>query len=189
MNIQRLIRILVPIAVLAGIAWYATFGQAGYGMKVIPYTDFIQAVSDGHVEYGSFQKDVFIGHLKSGDDFKVVLPADNGYQRMEVERALREAHVRYEFRKPLLSDSFSAMLISVLLPIGVIFFFWMFVTSQANKNQTVVGETIAVTLPPGLTEFVGERVKAGGYETSAEYLRELVRADQKNSAQGDPPHG
>jgi len=187
MNVQRLIRILIPIAVLAGIAWFATCRESGYGVKVIPYTDFMQAVSDGSVDYGSFQKDVFIGHMRSGDAFKVILPADNGYQRIEVERELREAHVRFEFQKPVISDTVSAMLISVLLPIGIVFLFWMFVMSQARKNQAIVGEAIAVTIPPGLKEFVAERVTAGGYETPAEYLRELVRADQKSSMPGDQP--
>lgn len=35
-----------------------------------------------------------------------------------------------------------------------------------------------ISLPDSLKEFVDERVMSGGYHTSSEYLRELIRRDQ-----------
>jgi antitoxin ParD1/3/4 len=40
-----------------------------------------------------------------------------------------------------------------------------------------------VSLPDSLKDYVEEQVAAGGYGTSSEYLRELIRADKKRKAQ------
>ncbi len=40
-----------------------------------------------------------------------------------------------------------------------------------------------VSLPDTLKEYVEEQVTSGGYGTSSEYLRELIRADKKRKAQ------
>jgi antitoxin ParD1/3/4 len=38
--------------------------------------------------------------------------------------------------------------------------------------------TMSLSLPQALREFVDAQVERGGYETSSEYLRELIRRDQ-----------
>jgi antitoxin ParD1/3/4 len=35
--------------------------------------------------------------------------------------------------------------------------------------------TMNISLPPSLKEFVDRQVESGGYSTSSEYLRELIR--------------
>ena len=40
-----------------------------------------------------------------------------------------------------------------------------------------------ISLPESLREFVEERVAMGGYGTASEYLRELIRDDQKRKDQ------
>lgn len=40
-----------------------------------------------------------------------------------------------------------------------------------------------VSLPDPLKAFVDERVRKGGYSTSSEYVRELIRADQLRRAE------
>jgi antitoxin ParD1/3/4 len=40
-----------------------------------------------------------------------------------------------------------------------------------------------VSLPDSLKEYVEEQVTSGGYGTSSEYLRELIREDKKHKAQ------
>ena len=39
--------------------------------------------------------------------------------------------------------------------------------------------TMNVSLPDGLKSFVDEQVAARGYSTSSEYVRELIRRDQR----------
>jgi antitoxin ParD1/3/4 len=43
-------------------------------------------------------------------------------------------------------------------------------------------ETMNVALPDALKEFVQSRVAEGGYSSVSEYVRELIRADQKQQA-------
>ncbi len=40
-------------------------------------------------------------------------------------------------------------------------------------------ETMNIALPESLKSFVQERVADGGYSSVSEYVRELIRADQK----------
>lgn len=43
--------------------------------------------------------------------------------------------------------------------------------------------TMNISLPEPLRSFVEERVNEGGYGTVSEYLRELIRADQRRRAE------
>lgn len=44
-------------------------------------------------------------------------------------------------------------------------------------------ETMNIALPEAMKEFVLQQVSEGGYSTASEYVRELIRADQKRKAQ------
>jgi antitoxin ParD1/3/4 len=44
-------------------------------------------------------------------------------------------------------------------------------------------ETMNIALPESMKHFVQERVTEGGYSSVSEYIRELIRADQKRKAQ------
>jgi antitoxin ParD1/3/4 len=43
-------------------------------------------------------------------------------------------------------------------------------------------ETMTISLPETMREYVEEQVEAGEYGSASEYIRELVRADQKRHA-------
>jgi len=43
--------------------------------------------------------------------------------------------------------------------------------------------TMNISLPDPLKDYIEERVVNGGYSTTSEYFRELVREDQKRKAQ------
>jgi antitoxin ParD1/3/4 len=44
-------------------------------------------------------------------------------------------------------------------------------------------QTMNISLPDGLKEFVDEQVGSGRYSTVSEYVRELIRDDEKHKAQ------
>ena len=44
-------------------------------------------------------------------------------------------------------------------------------------------ETMNIALPESMKHFVQERVTEGGYSSVSEYVRELIRADQKRKAE------
>ena len=44
-------------------------------------------------------------------------------------------------------------------------------------------ETMNIALPEAMKSFVRERVSEGGYSSVSEYVRDLIRADQKRKAE------
>jgi antitoxin ParD1/3/4 len=43
-------------------------------------------------------------------------------------------------------------------------------------------QTMNISLPDAMKQFVEDQVAAGAYSSASEYIRELVRADQKRQA-------
>lgn len=43
--------------------------------------------------------------------------------------------------------------------------------------------TMNISLPDSMRAFIEEKVAQGGYSTASEYIRQLVREDQKRAAQ------
>jgi antitoxin ParD1/3/4 len=43
--------------------------------------------------------------------------------------------------------------------------------------------SLNISLPESLKEFVEDQVERGGYSTPSEYVRELIRVDQKRRAE------
>lgn len=43
-------------------------------------------------------------------------------------------------------------------------------------------QTMNISLPESMKEFVEEQVSGGGYSSASEYVRDLVRADQSRKA-------
>jgi antitoxin ParD1/3/4 len=44
-------------------------------------------------------------------------------------------------------------------------------------------ETMNIALPESMKHFVQERVTQGGYSSTSEYIRDLIRADQKRKTE------
>lgn len=44
-------------------------------------------------------------------------------------------------------------------------------------------ETMNIALPESMKHFVQEQVAAGGYSSVSEYIRELIRSDQKRKVE------
>ena len=43
--------------------------------------------------------------------------------------------------------------------------------------------TMNISLPDSMRAFIEQKVAQGGYSTASEYIRQLVREDQKHAAQ------
>lgn len=44
-------------------------------------------------------------------------------------------------------------------------------------------DTMNIALPESMKQFVQERVTEGGYSSTSEYVRELIRSDQRRKAE------
>lgn len=49
----------------------------------------------------------------------------------------------------------------------------------AKNRYALVMSTMNISLPAELKEFVDERVEDGGYQTTSEFLRDLIRREQE----------
>ena len=49
-------------------------------------------------------------------------------------------------------------------------------------KEAAAVQTMNISLPDPLKQYVEEQTRSGGYSSASEYIRELVRADQKRKA-------
>ena len=141
MNVNRtLARIMVPILLLLGLAYFYAANNKGMfkgdNEKTLNYSQFLEAINGNNVVDGSFDKDTFEGHLTARNQlFTVYLGPDNPQQREYLNEQLAEHGVKnFGYTKPVISDNVTAMVVSVVLPLGVIFVFWMFFLRQAQRS-------------------------------------------------------
>jgi antitoxin ParD1/3/4 len=52
-----------------------------------------------------------------------------------------------------------------------------------GEKEGRVMETMNIALPDSMKHFVQDRVSEGGYSSVSEYVRELIRADQRRRAE------
>ena len=96
----------------------------------------MQAIDGNNVSSGVFDKHYFRGRFTQGDGaFTVYLPSEESQEYTLLVEKLQAHNVRYEFPQPVVSDNVTAMLLSVILPLGVIFVFWMVFLRQAQRNN------------------------------------------------------
>jgi cell division protease FtsH len=179
LNTHKALRFLVPLAMLAIIALYVhnSRGSMWAGdVKTIKYSQFLDDIKNGQIQSGSFDKDQFNGTLlRAGGAFTVNLDPDNPIERSYLDRALSAANVNFFITKPFIPDAFMAMIISVLLPLAVIAFFWMFVMRQAQSggNQALsFGRSRAKRLTDNVPKVTFDDV--AGVEEAKQELQEVV---------------
>ncbi len=51
-----------------------------------------------------------------------------------------------------------------------------------QRKGALLMQTMNISLPDPMKQFVEEQVSSGGYSSASEYVRELVRTDQKRKA-------
>ena len=183
MNANRIVRILVPVLVLLTMAWFFAAGNSrlfkGEAQTELTYSQFLDAINNNNVMEGSFDKDTFQGHLTEkggGKAFSVYLGPDNSFQRQALSDQLASHGVKkFGYIKPPISDNVTAMVVSVVLPLVVIFFFWMFFLRQAQSggNQALsFGRSRAKRLNDNVPKVTFEDV--AGVDEAKQELQEVV---------------
>jgi antitoxin ParD1/3/4 len=52
-----------------------------------------------------------------------------------------------------------------------------------NRKEDTPMDTMNIALPESMKQYVQVRVSEGGYSSASEYVRELIRADQKRKTE------
>ena len=183
LNVNKLIRALVLAAVF-GIGLYIV-AKGGSGLfhndnvKTIKYSEFVADVSgtgDNQIARGTFIKDTFEGTFdKGGGNFTVNVPLEDSQERSALYQKMDSAKINYELGRPFLSDSTLGMIVSFLLPLGVIIFFWMFFLRQAQSggNQALsFGRARAKRLTDSVPKVTFDDV--AGVDEAKQELQEVV---------------
>ncbi len=183
MNVNRTVaRILVPVLLLLAVTYFY-FANSKMFQRDSPteltYSQFVTNITNNNVVDGSFDKDTFEGHLTQNGGrtpFTVYLGPDNSPQREHLNELLTEHGVtKFGYTKPPISDNVMAMLLSVVLPLGVIFVFWMFFLRQAQSggNQALsFGRSRAKRLNDNVPKVTFEDV--AGVDEAKQELQEVV---------------
>ncbi len=183
MNVKPIVaRILVVLFVLSAVLYlYAASNKIfrGDSPTELTYSEFLTDISSNNIIDGSFDKDTFQGHLTQNGGrtpFTVYLGPDNFAQREYLNEQLASHGVKkFGYTRPPISDNVMAMLLSVVLPLGVIFVFWMFFLRQAQSggNQALsFGRSRAKRLNDNVPKVTFEDV--AGVDEAKQELQEVV---------------
>ena len=138
MRTNRVTRSIVAVLLLLGVAYFfsrSNTSLSGEPPRRLAYSEFVQAIDGNNVSSGIFDKHYFRGRFtQGGEAFTVYLPPEETQEYTLLVEKLQAHRVRYEFQEPVISDNITAMVVSVVLPLGVIFVFWMFFLRQAQRN-------------------------------------------------------
>ena len=182
MNTNRIARILVPIVLLVTMVYFFANNNSkllhvGETQQDITYSKLIEAINVNNVLDGSFDKDTFQGHFTKGNQaFSCYLGTENPQQRQDLTTQLISHGVKnVAFTRPPISDSMTGLIVSVLLPLVVIFFFWMFFLRQAQSggNQAMsFGRSRAKRMNDSVPKVTFDDV--AGVEEAKQELQEVV---------------
>lgn len=181
MNVNRIARIIIPIAVLLAFLYFITAGHGnlfhgGDQVKTLTYSQFYQYVKNNQVLSGTLGKTSFDGEFTAGaGKFTVDLPPDNAQVQNTLINYLVANGVGVKVDHPWISSELGGMLISFILPLAVIFFFWMFFLRQAQSggNQAMsFGRSRAKRLTDNVPKITFDDV--AGVDEAKQELEEIV---------------
>jgi cell division protease FtsH len=180
LNANKIVRVLVLIAVFA-IGLYIFTNKDGSGLfrgdaaKPVKTSELFKMVTNNQVLSGDFVKDDEFDFKTATGSFTANVPPEDSPERAVLEQDLLKSGVVYNLDHPLLSENMVGMILSLLLPLGVIFFFWMFFLRQAQSggNQALsFGRARAKRLTDNVPKVTFEDV--AGVDEAKQELQEVV---------------
>lgn len=176
---NRFLRNIIIIAAVVSVfmllrAGKSPFGQLTESPESRTYSEGLKLVQEDKVVSGTLRRDQFIGVLKDGTKFEVVLPEQSEVQRDFIsELPKHKVNVRVE--KPIFSDMAQTLLFSILLPFGLLAVLWIFFMrqAQAGGNQAIsFGRAKAKRLNENVPKVTFDDV--AGVDEAKQELAEIV---------------
>jgi len=161
--------------------------------RPIPYSLFVQQITDNNVSRGELSRDSFKGEYiqrppaLDSDTFTVNLPHSTEAQS-RLEKLLLDHKVPFEYSRPWLSDFTASLLFTVVVPLVFIAFLWFILVrqAQAGGNQAMsFGRSRARRMSDAVPKITFEDV-AGVDEAKSELAEivEFLRNSKKFQALG-----
>lgn len=144
-------------------------------VKTVAYSAAWKAVASGNVASGTFNKDQFRYETKKGDKFVTDLDPNAPEERSKFQDHLRDHNVKFSIERPFISDGLMSLLITVLLPLGILVAIWMMFMrqAQAGGNQAMsFGRSRAKRMNENVPKVTFDDV--AGVEEAKQELEEVV---------------
>ncbi len=153
--------------------------RSGVEPVTIKYSELLQSVTNHEITDGSIDKNTFQGYRTQTGGRKqqitVDLPPDNPQEQSRFLALATAAGTSVQIKKPFISDSISFLISTFLLPIGLIFFFYIFFVRQAQNggNQAMsFGRSRAKRLTDNVPKVTFDDV--AGVDEAKQELEEIV---------------
>jgi len=184
LNANKIAKFLVPLVVIFSLLWFFMPGKAGMfrtGAEpiTIKYSELLQSVTNHEITDGSIDKNTFQGYRTQTGGRKqqitVDMPPDNPQEQSRFLALATAAGTSVQIKKPFISDSISFLISTFLLPIGLIFFFYIFFVRQAQNggNQAMsFGRSRAKRLTDNVPKVTFDDV--AGVDEAKQELEEIV---------------
>ena len=103
------------------------FGQIGETKEKVTYSQAWKLIEDDKVVSGTLRKNIFIGELKKdGKKIQVTLDPADPESSSEFKKHLLANNVEFSIDTPMFSDMAQGVLLSIILPFGLIAVLWVF---------------------------------------------------------------
>ncbi len=119
--------LLVALGLLLIFKGDAIFGGMAGQSKNVSYSRALDLIESGAVSDAAFKKDTLILETKKGDKYTANLDAAAPEERARLHVLLQKQKIGYKIDKPPATDMLWTVLISVVLPMAMLLFFWLFI--------------------------------------------------------------
>ncbi len=146
----------------------------GETTKEVSFTTAKKLLNEDKVVRGTVKKDIFEGQLKDKTKFQVRLPA-NDQQTSEFFALLEKNNADVKVESAAGSEMITSLLLSIVLPIGMVVVIWLFLMrqAQAGGNQAMsFGRAKAKRLGENVPKVTFDDV--AGVEEAKQELEEVV---------------
>ncbi|HOK53225.1 MAG TPA: AAA family ATPase, partial [Armatimonadota bacterium] len=152
------------------------FGQIGETKEKVTYSQAWKLIEDDKVVSGTLRKNIFIGELKKdGKKIQVTLDPADPESSSEFKKHLLANNVEFSIDTPMFSDMAQGVLLSIILPFGLIAVLWVFLMrqAQAGGNQAMsFGRAKAKRMSENVPKITFDDV--AGVDEAKQELAEVV---------------
>ncbi|MBR4749691.1 MAG: ATP-dependent zinc metalloprotease FtsH [Abditibacteriota bacterium] len=99
----------------------------GAPSKNISYSRALDIIESGAVSGAAFKKDTLVLETTKGDKYTANMDAAAPEERARLHTLLQKQKVSYKIEKPPITDMIWTIVVSVILPVAMLLFFWMFI--------------------------------------------------------------
>ena len=150
-------------------------GSAGSGPKKVDYSTAWRMISREEAARGSINRDRFEFETKKGDKYFTDLDPQSQSERRDFHELLRAHKVSYDNKRPMLSDNFVSVILTIIMPLVLLVALWMFFFRQAQSgsNQAMsFGRSRAKRANENIPKVTFEDV--AGVDEAKQELEEVV---------------